>query len=286
LPDIEVIVERWAHKFLLAPLLGILLLSAGAFTNPMPLARSEPPASDDARQLLDQVNRERAEAGLPALLWDARLAAAAQKHAEAMAKLGTLSHQLPGEPPLEQRLAEAPLDHSGENVGFGPGVASLHNGFMNSPPHRANILGTTFNAVGIGLARKGTDCWATEDFAHLISEVSHQTAVDQVVRAFNEERAKAGQQPLRRIITGRLTAPTCAMGEDGRPDSSAVLKLPGARYALVYSTADPSRLPANAAGTVRARDVDSYAVGVCFARSERFPGGMYWVSLATLSSER
>jgi hypothetical protein len=41
----------------------------------------------------------------------------------------------------------------GENVGRGGTVSSLHQAFMNSPGHRANILGE-YNYVGIGTGTK------------------------------------------------------------------------------------------------------------------------------------
>ncbi len=52
----------------------------------------------------------------------------------------------------------------GENVGFGPNVAALEQAFMNSAPHRANILGD-YNRVGVGATRdsKGT-LWVVVDF--------------------------------------------------------------------------------------------------------------------------
>jgi hypothetical protein len=63
-----------------------------------------------------------------------------------------------------------------------------------------------------------------------------------------------------------------------------VLKQPGARHAVAYSTVNPARLPANIGETVLARDVDSYSVAACFVRSSYYPSGIYWVALATLKS--
>ena len=38
----------------------------------------------------------------------------------------------------------------GENVGYGPDVATVHAAFMNSPAHKANILDRDYTEVGIG----------------------------------------------------------------------------------------------------------------------------------------
>lgn len=52
----------------------------------------------------------------------------------------------------------------GENVGTGGDVAQLHAAFMNSPAHRANILGA-YNYVGIGVSKSdGKTIWVTVNF--------------------------------------------------------------------------------------------------------------------------
>ena len=54
----------------------------------------------------------------------------------------------------------------GENIihgGCGISSSQLHQAWMASPLHRANILGD-FNAVGVGVACNGGELYATEDF--------------------------------------------------------------------------------------------------------------------------
>lgn len=52
----------------------------------------------------------------------------------------------------------------GENVGTGGDVDSLHRAFMDSAPHRANILGG-YNYVGIGVSKTdGKTIWVTVNF--------------------------------------------------------------------------------------------------------------------------
>jgi uncharacterized protein YkwD len=42
--------------------------------------------------------------------------------------------------------------------------ADMHNAWMNSPDHRANILSGAYSSVGIGLAYANGQVWATENF--------------------------------------------------------------------------------------------------------------------------
>ena len=69
-----------------------------------------------------------------ALRWDPALAAAAHQHALRMAQANQLSHQFPGEPPVQDRARQAGARFSviAENVAQGPSVAGLHTQWMNS----------------------------------------------------------------------------------------------------------------------------------------------------------
>ena len=98
--------------------------------------------SDMERQVFDWTNQERAKVKAPPLKWNNRLGIAARLHSDEMVKEKDLSHQLKGEPIFTERLAEQGTRFSAaaENVGYGADAATLQEGWMNSPPHRANLL--------------------------------------------------------------------------------------------------------------------------------------------------
>jgi uncharacterized protein YkwD len=53
----------------------------------------------------------------------------------------------------------------GENVGYGYSIEQVHNAFMASTGHRANILNPAFNRVGIGVTRDGANrFWVVQEF--------------------------------------------------------------------------------------------------------------------------
>jgi uncharacterized protein YkwD len=136
-----------------------LLLSAAG------LAQNK--AGSPERELFNATNRERLAHGLPALQWNNALAVAARKHAGEMAHKDALSHQFPGEPSLPSRVKQAGAHFVwlSENVALGPSPSVIHAQFVKSPPHRANILDTDMNVMGIGIVERNGQLFAVEDFS-------------------------------------------------------------------------------------------------------------------------
>lgn len=96
------------------------------------------------------INIDRAGAGLAPLTWSPCLAAVALQNARRMAAQGYISHANG----VYQDLACGLGNRSGENVGYTSGGindALLNTMFMNSPEHRANIMGP-FHYVGTAWA--------------------------------------------------------------------------------------------------------------------------------------
>jgi hypothetical protein len=82
----------------------------------------------------------------------------ARAHAAEMADRGSIYHRTDlraGMPTCWSRI--------GENVGVGGNVATLHRAFMDSPGHRANILGL-FDRVGIGVTWQDGRLWVAVEF--------------------------------------------------------------------------------------------------------------------------
>jgi Uncharacterized protein with SCP/PR1 domains len=119
------------------------------------------------RELYLSVNHARQAQGLPPLRWNQSLATAAIRHAEVMAERGTAQHGFEGEPDLRSRakLAGVSFSSLSENVTQGPTPEFIHGQFMHSPHHRANILDTDMNSVGIGVVEKHGQLFAVEDFS-------------------------------------------------------------------------------------------------------------------------
>lgn len=115
-------------------------------------------ASSDQTVIASLVNGARAAAGLPALRVAPDLAAVAQGQSAAMAGSGTLYHN----PNLATQVTN--WTRLSENVGYGPRLGAVHDAFMASAGHRANILDRNVSEMGIGVAWSGSTVWVTEVF--------------------------------------------------------------------------------------------------------------------------
>lgn len=139
-------------------------------------------------QLFELANQARAAAGAAPLKWDEALAAAALRHCARMAAEGPISHQYAGEPDLSQRAGEAGAHFSliEENVAEGPYVVSVHQGWMASPHHRANLLNPEVDRVGIAVVSARGALYAVADYARAVAVLSRaqmEAAVAGLVRA-------------------------------------------------------------------------------------------------------
>jgi hypothetical protein len=216
------------------------------------LLSAHPQTSVADKSLLDAANKDRAAQNLPPLKWDPALATAAHQHALRMAKLNQLSHQFPGEPSLQDRTREAGARFStiAENVAQGPTVAGIHNQWMNSPPHRANLMDPTLDSVGISVVQSGNMLFAVEDFSTSVPSFSQD----------EQERKVAAQLDSHGlvVVTGSADArKTCQMDKGWSGAKPAIV--------LRYELSDLSNLPDEVSDKVNSGKYHSAAVGACAA---------------------
>jgi hypothetical protein len=190
------------------------------------------PATVAEQYLFAAANAERTQRGLTALRWDAALSEAAGLHAREMAARGTISHQFPGEPGLTERARQAGAHFSviAENVAEAPTPVRIHDAWMASEGHRANLLDPRVNAVGIRVLRRDGQLYAVEDLSRNVETLSLDEQ-ESAVRAVLAERTRLTLLPS----TGDARR-TCAMDT-----GYAVPRTPG--FVMRYTTADLTVLP-------------------------------------------
>lgn len=103
------------------------------------------------------VNQERQKQGLASLIVSTALRDLARDYGKDMFARGYFSHYDPeGLSPFDRmNKAKISFTVAGENLALAPNVFLAHQGLMNSPGHRANILLPEFKKVGIGVVDGG-----------------------------------------------------------------------------------------------------------------------------------
>jgi len=232
------------------------------------------------KQLFDELNADRKDAGLPPLEWDERLANAAREHSKLMADQNQLGHVLKGEPSVAERLAASGIrfNRSGENVGYDSNFNDMTDAWMHSPPHRENMLSPDYNVVGIGVAKTDDGIYfGTQDFAHALPQRTAQQAEDLVAQSFEELRKKSGPR-VERIQDAAVQRVACAMAKTGKIEPKLAMALPDVHSTLVFSDSRPENLPDAAHSLARSNRFTKYAVGACFTGDQPdAPGGTFYV---------
>jgi uncharacterized protein YkwD len=109
-------------------------------------------------QVLTELNADRAAYKLRTLGTQADAQNKAQAWAEKLARENTLYHST-----LSSGI-RVKWCSIGENVGYGPSVAAVEDAYMASPGHKANIVSTKWNGVGVGYATNGKRVFTVQVF--------------------------------------------------------------------------------------------------------------------------
>lgn len=160
----------WAVILLLAGLVGLAAQAQDTPSGQQPGRVRR----DDAEQLFALANLARMHAGAGPLKWDPALAEAARQHCERMAQEGPIAHRYGGEPSLTERAAAAGAHFSliEENVAVGPSADAIHEEWMHSPPHRANMLNPKVDRIGTAIVAARGTLYAVTDFSSAVQQLS------------------------------------------------------------------------------------------------------------------
>jgi Cysteine-rich secretory protein family len=222
---------------------------------PCAFAQSTP--SPDEQTLLQLANQARTAQGLPPLHWDASLARAARAHAAYVVREpGDLEHQYPGEPDLLTRTANTGARFStiSENLArHAQTPAQLHQIWMSTSVHRANILNPQLDAIGIAVIPSQGSLYAVEDFAHTAPAQSNDTIVQHIAQLLQ-------QRGITPAPSNDDAQKTCEMpkGASGTP-----------RLVIQWDGPNPTQLPDVLLKQITTGSYTSAAVGVCAGQQQQ-----------------
>ena len=192
------------------------------------------------------INQDRAAASLGALNWSDCLAAVAVQNAQRIMAQGYLSHT--NGPTLDMACGVGAY-HGGENIAYMSGGINddqANSMFMNSPPHKANILGSyQYVATAWAVAPNGY-AYIAEEFLGATNIVVPNGLHPLAPARILDTRTGLGGVPAARLGPGGVLTVSIA-GRGGVPSSSlsavvlnvTVTNTTSAGYLTVYPQEDP-----------------------------------------------
>lgn len=133
------------------------------------------------RRIFQLTNDARRKNHLSPLDWDNSLAAKARAKSDDMLQKNYFSHTSPEGKTIKDTIQEEKpaayrtISRIGENIYMGSRLdyttdiktqaRMIVDGWMTSPGHRRNMLDPNYTHIGIGVAARGKDCYATQVFA-------------------------------------------------------------------------------------------------------------------------
>lgn len=149
---------------------------------PTDVAKAGVTHSDEIeRAILELVNQERVKVGANPLQLDDTLQATARGHCDDMFVRNYFDHADPDGLSPADRISEAHrqlIGLTGENIWMGTNIdlsdqkktaASIMHDWMQSAGHRDGILNKTYTHIGVGVAIRGRDVKATQNFATIVA---------------------------------------------------------------------------------------------------------------------
>lgn len=153
--------------------------------------------------ILCLINERRASAGVGPVRLSFRLAQAASRHSNDMVSSGFFSHTSPSGSTFIDRITSSGYTKGarswlvGENLAWGAGSlstpANLVEAWMESPPHRANLLRGRFKEIGLSGVRGTPSDGGEADGITVSSEYGYR-AVKKSARKARKSRKARGRR--------------------------------------------------------------------------------------------
>ena len=226
---------------------------AGLLCVPTVAARAQGSVAE--QYLFAQANAERVQRGLRPLRWDNALYKAAQKHCHEMAARQSISHQYPGEAELSDRgrAGGARFSVIAENVAEAPTAVRIHDAWMNSPGHRANLLDPHLDSVGISVLSRNNQLYAVQDIDRSVANLSLEEQEHAVESLVGEKAA------IELLPSSAEARQTCAMDT-----GYAGERRPG--FVMRFTAGELTRLPEALTTRLATGKYREAVVGACVAK--------------------
>ena len=234
-------------------------------------------------KLLELVNKERTARHLTPLKLSPGFRAVAIKHSKDMASHQNLTHLSSSGKSYLDRLVEAGLFfiEIGENVAVSDtfDAAFIHQGFMESPEHRDNVLNPKYDIAGIGVVYSGDrEYFVTQDFAQSLNVVETDEAEIAIKDEINTIRKNRALPPLSfHNVADSFARRHSRNRASGKP-LQKIAEFFGETH-VHFITTPLLAIPEKISRKIASEIYEIGAVGAWFGRLEDYPGGTYLITI-------
>lgn len=242
-----------------------------------------PEISTIEKTLLEWVNKERTDRKLGPLNLSADLRKVAEGHSRDMASRRKLTHLSSGRKSFEDRLLDAGMFfiEIGENVATSETFdgAFIHQGFMDSPEHRDNILNPNFDTIGISVVYANDNkYYVTQDFIQSLDVLEEEDATKFFQDEIDRIRKKNALPALSFQKTANIFAQRHAKKKAAGQRLLNVANFFGETH-VHFITTPRLTIPENVSREIASGIYESGGIGAWFGRLPEYPGGTYLITL-------
>lgn len=236
------------------------------------------------QDLFNLVNIERKKLDLAPLRFSPPLSLLARKHSQNMALRGDISHLSTSGETYSERLVEGGFYFikNGENVAYSQTFIPefIHQGFMNSPGHRTNVLDPDFDELGIGVVfKKDKGYYVTQDFIRALAPKGRIEAEAEVEENINRIRQVYSLPPISFLAEANRFARQCSINKAEDRSPPPIPSHFGETHLFYTRTPSFEYVYSKYKDKLLDKNYETGGLGIDFSRNEKSPGGAYFITL-------
>lgn len=234
------------------------------------------------QSILELVNSEREKQGVVRLIFNEDLYKIAMGHNLKMAAEDRLAHTFPQYKKLAHRMIDKNLFFvsAGENIAFSNVYPSdfIHEGFVKSSSHYENLIDKKFRHCGIAILETDRGFYITQEFAEIIFDSSEENAAKKIKDFINKESIFSDHKTSEKIEK-KFRKELKRLSEEFLYEGS-ISEIPKKLRGFNLLTVKSNKI-SDIKNFIKAannqNDYNSFAMGITFGRSDKFPGGVFSV---------
>ncbi len=208
-----------------------------------------------------------------------------------MALRGDISHLSTSGETYSERLVERGFYFikSGENVAYSETFISefIHQGFMDSPGHRANIVDPDFDELGIGVVfKKNKGYYVTQDFIRALAPKGKIEAEAEVEENINRIRRVNSLSPISFLPEANGFAQQCSINKAENRSRPPIPSHFGETHIFYSRTPSFDHVYSKYKEKLLDKNYETAGLGIDFSRHEKNPGGTYFITLILFPEKR